>query len=189
MSARNEYCPHPERCGDCHLTCRSFGRCRVIVRRIPLTDWIPPQAMKDPEPFTLSVSAPGGRLDTLYIGVDPEIPVTDEMIAAGFAADKAMPDRLPSESDYFPAIYRAMAALAPDPVRFSADQTTWFNNVMKLLPEKDREITMLRAERDLWRGLHGDLVAKFSTTTPTPEPKPEHDPFRDFSGDPRRMGR
>ena len=44
----------------------------------------------------------------------PEIPVTDEMIAAGFAADKAMPLVLPSESAYFPTIYRAMAAVAPE---------------------------------------------------------------------------
>lgn len=50
-------------------------------------------------------------------GTDPEIPVTDEMIAAGLARDTALEEdegvgNLEAE-DYFSAVYRAMAALAP----------------------------------------------------------------------------
>lgn len=133
-------------------------------RLASITDWIiPPQAMKDPEPFTLSVSASSGRLDTLYIGVEAEIPTPDHNWRELYSAEVQHAGR-------------------------------WFEKCVALqaqMADRDREITALRAERDLWKGLHGDLVAKFSAVVPTPEPKPapEHDPFRNFSGDPRRLGR
>lgn len=176
-------------------------------RLASITDWIiPPQAMKDPEPFTLSVSAPSGRLDTLYIGAEPSDADVDSMAVCLMAAERDCTFREASAVfdewiDARRVLVRrqAEAALAhmgylPTVVQLRAEK----NNLAQIalqqanrINAKDSEIIMLRAERDLWKGLHSDLVAKFSATVPTPEPKPapEHDPFRNFSGDPRRLGR
>lgn len=56
-------------------------------------------------------------LSSVSNAVEPEILVTEEMIAAGLALDSAIDAVIDKgridPSEYFPAIYRAMAALAP----------------------------------------------------------------------------
>lgn len=126
-----------------------------------------------------------------------EIPVTEEMKNVGLRT--AVYGR-GTVSD----VYRAMAT-ARGAIKLSSDQITWFNNVVAMLPEKNREIATLQADNRsleaenaaLKQGLDhaGDIIAalqlKLAKATvfvdPAPEP-PKSNPFRDFPVDRRRMG-
>lgn len=143
----------------------------------------------------------------------PEIPVTDEMIRAAQGAYVGdVNDKL------FCNAFRAMAALAPpneiaifDPVRALNERHPDYGNVLAkydaqtvCLADKDREILMLRAERDVWQKLYNDrvsqaqLVSFTGATSDMPDPprrpdgtlvptaKPWGAPKP--SGDPRRIG-
>lgn len=96
-----------------------------------------------------------------YLGA-PEIPVTEEMIEAGARA--GFEEYYGPEPDTHAiwkadreewitrslVIYRAMAAKAIEAgtLRLNADQITWFNNVVALLPVREARIAALEARNE-----------------------------------------
>jgi hypothetical protein len=87
--------------------------------------------MEDDGYTPMGLSAVAERLkainDVMQAGAAPDVPivtVTEEMIAAGLAADEALPPSMPNTDSaaaiYFAAIYRAMHATAP--VEFCPEQ-------------------------------------------------------------------
>lgn len=78
----------------------------------------------------------------------PEIPVTDEMLAAGVSAAFGSSGSEP----LLPTIYRAMAAVAP--VELVTAHEDRIVALEAAVSERDREITQLRAEREAWKYLY-----------------------------------
>lgn len=137
------------------------------------------------------------------------IPVTPEMIAAGYAMDQSMRSPLPDEAPYFTAVYRAMAALAPVELvsagelaalrerdearailgRSKLQTEKWkrdFLSARDVLNANEKEITALRAELMAARG----TIARFTATNvPDPlKPDPIANATRARETDRRRMG-
>lgn len=126
-----------------------------------------------------------------------EIPVTDEMIAAGEA-------NCPVVAQYrLKDIYRAMAAVAPTGDLLAQWNKLVRHDLIDQCAEKDLEIAALRTERDGWQKLYEDRVNRaqllsFGVTSDTPEPPrrpdgtlvPTAKPWSvpKPSGDPRRIG-
>lgn len=122
---------------------------------------------------------------------DCAIPVTDEMIAVG--EDFAVP---PSKRI---SIYRAMAAKAPNEIADRRHQIIEALNTVR--DERDAALARAEAAESSLATLLGinnaltdenvafrDRLAKFTTDEPKPDPDLAHNPFREFSGDRRRVG-
>lgn len=120
---------------------------------------------------------------------EPEIPVTEEMIAAAHAVpDDSSPLRLT-------AIYRAMAALEPNPPNWQRER----NNLLKMAVSQVKRINALEAANrtlkqrvDFKEARIAELkseLAAFTAANAPPKSEPKRNPFRDFLTDPRRIGR
>lgn len=108
-------------------------------------------AAKDAEIAELKDPGASTGIDTLY-GTEMTIrglfPVTERMIDAAKRYDESEGEV--EDAEYFAELFRAMAT-ARGAIQLSNDQTTWFNNVVKMLPEKDRQIAELRDRNSyLW---------------------------------------